>query len=105
MRASALLFIPQGAAPANGWPLVAWVHGTTTVGSEPTAASCAPSLSPTLDGCLTADGLPTGWREFIAGLVGAGFAVVAPDLEGLGAVAERDGTFIPIITFRAAAGR
>ena len=92
VEASTLVFVPRGAAPAGGWPIVAWLHGTSTVG-QPT---CAPSLSPTyLDGGLTADGAPlgvgpSGYADLIGQLVAAGYAVVAPDLEGLGSVAKTD---------------
>jgi alpha-beta hydrolase superfamily lysophospholipase len=88
--ASTLVFVPHGTPPAGGWPIVGWIHGTTTVG-QPT---CAPSLTPAdLDGGLSADAAPlgvppSGYAGFIAALVGAGYAVVAPDLEGLGAVAK-----------------
>lgn len=82
-RATTLLFVPRGAAPAGGWTVVAWAHGTTTLGQR----NRAPSLSPMLDGGLTADGFPTDYVSLIASLVKAGYAVVAPDLEGLGAAA------------------
>lgn len=82
-RASTLLFVPSGTSPAGGWPVVAWVHGTTTPGQK----SCAPSLSPDLDGGLTRDGFVSNYAYQIAELVNAGYAVVAPDLEGLGPVA------------------
>ncbi len=92
-KATALLFVPKGTAPAGGWPLVSWVHGTTTVGSgSPAGATCSASESVTLDGGLTADGFASHYIETIAALVGAGYAVVAPDLEGLGAEAQRNGT-------------
>jgi alpha-beta hydrolase superfamily lysophospholipase len=87
--ASTLVFVPHGAAPAGGWPIVGWIHGTTTVGQP----SCAPSRDPVnIDGGLTADGAPlaipgSGYAGLIAQLVAAGYAVVAPDLEGLGSVA------------------
>ena len=84
VRASTLLFVPPDPPPAGGWPLVAWVHGTTTGGDR----LRAPSLSPTLDGGLTADGYVTRWVRVVASLVGAGYAVAAPDLEGKGAVAS-----------------
>ncbi|MBI5259821.1 MAG: alpha/beta fold hydrolase [Burkholderiales bacterium] len=96
VKATSLLFVPRGTAPAGGWPLVAWVHATTTSGSgTPAATDCAPSLSPQLDGGLTADGFPSGYVEHIAALVGAGFAVVAPDFEGLGPEAQRNATPYP----------
>jgi alpha-beta hydrolase superfamily lysophospholipase len=88
--ASTLVFVPRGNPPAGGWPMVGWVHGTTTVGQ----ATCAPSLTPAdLDGGLTADAIPlgvppSGYSGLIGALVAAGYAVVAPDLEGLGAVAK-----------------
>lgn len=95
--ASALLFVPRGSAPASsdasGRPVVVWIHPTTTLGNgAPTAKRCAPSESPELDGGLAADGLPVYAVETITALVGAGYAVVAVDLEGQGAEAERNGT-------------
>lgn len=96
VKATALLFVPKGSAPAGGWPLVSWVHGTTTVGSgAPAAAACSASESPTLDGGLTADGFTSHYVETIAALTSAGYAVVAPDLEGLGAEAQRNATPYP----------
>jgi alpha-beta hydrolase superfamily lysophospholipase len=82
-RASSLLFVPRGEPPAGGWPVIAWAHGTTTLGNK----ACAPSLSPDLDGGLTADGFTSHYASLIGALVGAGYAVVAPDFEGLGEVA------------------
>lgn len=96
VKATSLFFVPRGTAPAGGWPLVAWVHATTTTGTgAPAATDCAPSLSSFLDGGLTADGFPSGYIEHIAALVGAGYAVVAPDFEGLGPQAQADGTPYP----------
>lgn len=57
---------PTREAPADGWPLIAWAHGTTGLGD-----SCAPS--------------ETAERDALAqALVTLGFAVVATDYEGLG---------------------
>ena len=67
-QATALLFTPKGNKPTGGWPIVAWAHGTTGV-----ADACAPSQQ----------GLK-GNEYFIAKLLAAGYAVVAPDYEGLG---------------------
>lgn len=92
-KATTLLFVPRGTAPTGGWPVVSWVHGTTTVGSgAPAAATCSASESATLDGGLTADGLASNYVNTVASLVAAGYAVVAPDLEGQGAEAQRNGT-------------
>lgn len=83
-RATTLLFVPKTAAPAGGWPVVAWAHGTTTVAQK----TCAPSLTlDTLDGGLTAEGFPSRYNEVVAAWVDAGYAVVAPDFEGLGGAA------------------
>jgi alpha-beta hydrolase superfamily lysophospholipase len=66
--ASALMFTPPGPAPAGGWPLAVWAHGTTGV-----ADSCAPSRAP-------------GYADIdaVAALLEQGMAVLAPDYEGLG---------------------
>jgi pimeloyl-ACP methyl ester carboxylesterase len=82
-KASTLLFVPEGKAPAGGWPVIAWAHGTTTPGNK----LCAPSLTDALDGGLTKDGFNSDYLFEISTLVNAGYAVVAPDLEGLGEVA------------------
>jgi acetyl esterase/lipase len=68
-EANALLFAPAGTPPAGGWPLVVWAHGTTGVSD-----GCAPSR----DFNLTDP-------PFVSGLLAAGFAVLAPDYEGLDA--------------------
>ncbi|MBP2549749.1 pimeloyl-ACP methyl ester carboxylesterase [Neorhizobium galegae] len=83
-KASTLLFVPEGQAPKGGWPVIAWAHGTTTPGNK----LCAPSLTDDLDGGLTKDGFNSDYLFEISTLVNAGYAVVAPDLEGLGEVAE-----------------
>ncbi len=82
-QATSLLFVPRGKPPEGGWPIVAWAHGTTTPGQK----TCAPSLSPDLDGGLTRDGFKSDYAFQLGELVNAGYAVVAPDLEGLGPVA------------------
>lgn len=90
IRATSLVFVPKGSPPVGGWPVVTWAHGTTTVGQP----SCAPSLKPAaLDGNLTTEGAvlgvePSGYADLIAALVSAGYAVVAPDFEGLGTEAQ-----------------
>lgn len=81
--ATTLLFVQKSTPPAGGWPIVAWAHGTSTPGQK----TCAPSLTPELDGGLTRDGFPSDYVYQIGELLQAGYAVVAPDLEGLGAEA------------------
>jgi pimeloyl-ACP methyl ester carboxylesterase len=83
-EASTLLFVPDGKAPTGGWPVIAWAHGTTTPGNK----TCAPSLTMDLDGGLTRDGFKSDYLYEVATLVNAGYAVVAPDFEGLGDIAE-----------------
>jgi alpha-beta hydrolase superfamily lysophospholipase len=68
--ASAVVLIPRGEAPAHGWPVIAWAHGTTGV-----TRPCAPSLMKDLN---------YGWSE-LSSLVDMGYAVVAADYQGLGA--------------------
>lgn len=66
---SATLFLPSGNAPADGWPLLAWAHGTLGI-----ADVCAPSW--------------TGFKDRDAAYINRwlerGFAVVATDYQGLG---------------------
>lgn len=65
-----------GPQPApNGRPLVAVAHGTTGI-----APGCGVSLAPFTPGST---GFGT-WDQIVAGLVGAGFAVVATDYANLG---------------------
>jgi pimeloyl-ACP methyl ester carboxylesterase len=66
---SGALFWPKGDAPAGGWPIVAWAHGT--VG---TADKCAPSFAGRSDRDV----------QYLSSWLKAGFAVVATDYQGLG---------------------
>jgi pimeloyl-ACP methyl ester carboxylesterase len=66
---SGALFWPKGEAPAGGWPVVAWAHGT--VGA---AAGCAPSFR----------GRSDRDKKYLNSWLSAGFAVVAADYQGLG---------------------
>ncbi len=66
--ATTLVFTPKTVAPANGWPIVVWAHGTTGV-----ADKCAPS----------ALGLGAT-ATLIEQLLQKGYMVVAPNYEGLG---------------------
>lgn len=72
ISATAMLFTPKTAAPNSGWPLVVFGHGTTGV-----AAQCAPSVTVNASGTWD-------YAPLVAGLLAQGFAVVAPDYEGLG---------------------
>jgi pimeloyl-ACP methyl ester carboxylesterase len=67
---SGSLFIPKGEAPAGGWPLVAWAHGTVGV-----ADVCAPSWNPRSE----RDSI------YLNHWLAQGYAVVASDYQGLGA--------------------
>jgi len=66
---SGAYFVPKGSAPAGGWPVVAWAHGTTGV-----ADVCAPSWT------------PRSQRDaaYLNAWLQQGFAIVATDYQGLG---------------------
>ena len=66
---SGSVFTPKGPAPAGGWPVIAFGHGTTGI-DEP----CAPSLSENL----------LGFSSIVVGYANLGYAVALPDYEGLG---------------------
>jgi hypothetical protein len=66
---SGALYVPQGAAPKGGWPIVSWAHGTTGI-----ADVCAPSWR----GPAQRD------KEYLDAWLSHGFAVVATDYQGLG---------------------
>jgi pimeloyl-ACP methyl ester carboxylesterase len=69
VTSSAVVLIPPGPAPQNGWPLIVWAHGTSGV-----ARQCAPSLMKNL----------YYGQEVLYPFLKAGFAVVAVDYRGLG---------------------
>ncbi len=66
---SAVVLIPAGEAPRDGWPVIAWAHGTSGV-----ARPCAPSA---MKDVYYGD-------EGLFPMVEAGYAVVATDYHGLG---------------------
>lgn len=66
---SGALYVPKGKAPAGGWTLIVWAHGTLGV-----ADACAPSWT----GSNSRD------RAYIDRWLEKGYAVVAPDYQGLG---------------------
>ena len=65
---SGVVVVPERAAPAGGWPVIAWAHGFQGV-----ARQCAPSLRENLD-----EG------SFLSMYVNLGYAMVATDYAGLG---------------------
>jgi alpha-beta hydrolase superfamily lysophospholipase len=69
VASSAVILVPQGAPPIDGWPVIVWAHGTSGV-----ARQCAPSLMK--DVYYDDEGL----RDMLRG----GFAVIAVDYHGLG---------------------
>ena len=69
--ASGTLYLPRGKRPRAGWRLVIWAHGTLGV-----ADSCAPSWT----GANPRD------RNYISRWLDEGYAVMAPDYQGLGTV-------------------
>lgn len=66
---SGVISIPKGAAPATGWPVISWAHGTT--GNAP---QCAPSRlhRPEIE------------QRFLNEWLAAGYAVAQTDYEGEG---------------------
>jgi pimeloyl-ACP methyl ester carboxylesterase len=66
---SGTLFIPNGEAPAGGWPLMAWAHGTVGI-----ADVCAPSFNPRSERDT----------KYLNHWLSQGYAVVASDYQGLG---------------------
>jgi pimeloyl-ACP methyl ester carboxylesterase len=66
---SGSLFLPKGDAPAGGWPLIAWAHGTVGV-----ADVCAPSWNKRSDRDT----------KYLNHWLSQGYAVVASDYQGLG---------------------
>jgi hypothetical protein len=66
---SGMVIEPAGTAPAGGWPVIAWAHGTTGVADD-----CAPSATSNLAGQLA----------LVVPLLQQGFLITATDYEGLG---------------------
>ena len=69
IAASGSMFVPKGPAPAGGWPIIAWAHGTTGV-----ADVCAPSWGPR----------SKRDTDYLNAWLAQGYAVVAADYQGLG---------------------
>ena|SRR5579883_233251 len=66
---SGTVAVPHGVAPARGWPLISWAHGT--VGNAP---QCAPSRETG----------PNVEQRMLDGFVRAGYVVAQTDYEGNG---------------------
>ena len=66
---SGTLFLPPGAAPEGGWPLLLWSHGTVGI-----ADICAPSWT----------GYVPFHKEHLERWLSNGYAVVTSDYQGLG---------------------
>ncbi|WP_216216801.1 lipase family protein [Amycolatopsis aidingensis] len=66
---SGSVFLPEGPAPAAGWPVLSWAHGTTGLGD-----GCAPSAA----------GRGPRDMEYLAAWLAQGYAIVATDYAGLG---------------------
>ena len=66
---SGSLFVPKGEAPAGGFPLIAWAHGTVGI-----ADTCAPSNNPRSERDT----------KYLNHWLQQGYAVVASDYQGLG---------------------
>lgn len=80
VQATAVVFTPQGASPPGGWPMVVWIHGTTTAGAD----QCAPSETMDVSKHPDPDAGYYPYLTTLSLLVQSGYVVVAPDLEGLG---------------------
>jgi pimeloyl-ACP methyl ester carboxylesterase len=67
---SGSVFTPRGTAPPDGWPVVAFGHGTLGIDGQ-----CGPSRSPDL----------FNYVNVVRVLIQLGYAVALPDYQGLGA--------------------
>ncbi|MFI9406344.1 alpha/beta fold hydrolase [Nocardia sp. NPDC052316] len=75
-RASGALFVPEGTPPPDGWPVIAFDHGTTGLGRG-CGGESDPRTAPNSHWHTEED-------DIMLRLVDQGFAVVAPDYLGLG---------------------
>lgn len=66
---TAAVFVPRGAPPATGWPVIAWAHGTVGLGDD-----CTPSARPR----------STRDNEYLSHWLDQGYVVVGTDYVGLG---------------------
>jgi pimeloyl-ACP methyl ester carboxylesterase len=75
-----LVFVPKSAAPAGGYPVVSWGHGTNGM-----ADSCAPSLSPDDAVPLINMLLDKGWEVTASDYQGEGTPGLLPYIAGVSA--------------------
>nr|WP_230329808.1 alpha/beta fold hydrolase [Nocardia aurantiaca] len=86
VKASGALFVPSGPAPAGGWPIMAYDHGTSGMGPGCGGQTDTSRMSrPKED-------------QVIQYFVNKGFAVVAPDYLGLGRFDTRPHPYLEIST-------
>ncbi|WP_330181639.1 lipase family protein [Nocardia sp. NBC_01503] len=76
VKATGAMFVPSGPAPAGGWPIMAYDHGTSGLGS-----GCGGMADPQLAPFPEVLSLEETLLQYF---VSKGFAVVAPDYLGLG---------------------
>ena len=71
---SGWIIAPEGTAPEEGWPILAWAHGTTGI-----ADKCAPTR-----GSVGGGGI--GWDSiaYLDEFISAGYVVTSTDYEGVG---------------------
>ncbi|BAD60084.1 alpha/beta hydrolase [Nocardia farcinica] len=73
--ASAAVYFPPGEAPAGGWPVIAWAHGTVGLGDDCAYSVAGPSAR------------ERDWA-YLGTWLDQGYAVVAADYAGLGTAGE-----------------
>ncbi|MFK4870402.1 lipase family protein [Novosphingobium sp. ZW T3_23] len=78
------LFLPKGKAPAGGWPVIAWAHGTVGL-----ADICAPSWA----------GRSYRDTAYLNRWLEQGYAIVATDYEGLGVPGPHPLINIPAVSY------
>ncbi|MFD6389305.1 lipase family protein [Nocardia sp. NPDC060259] len=72
---SAAVYFPAGAAPAGGWPVIAWAHGTVGLGDDCAYSVAGPAA------------VERDWA-YLGTWLNQGYAVVAADYAGLGGPGE-----------------
>jgi pimeloyl-ACP methyl ester carboxylesterase len=75
-----LIIVPDTAAPAGGFPVVTWGHGTNGMADQ-----CAPSLDPLTAVPMTNDLLDQGWEVTASDYQGEGTPGILPYIVGVSA--------------------